>query len=368
MPFAFFLLIIGLVIAFWRVIVVVAVVGGIAYGLFKLMQKIWNGWTEDLERQERTEAELKDLWERFSDKPIVAELYQPLMLVPYFLFLIPLPFVAAMLGDVVTNGWLQVAIKSLTGGQQFALYGVAWLGIYFAVWAALLRFHNWREPDCPRFGRYGLLRAYADSEDPKTVLERAPALRRAARQRFWGPRAFHRTAMGNQRYADHPAYYDSDRLVDLLVLLEKHYPLTDPDDMFRYRYWNYAQPIWQLLSLRKDERARRSMFGAAYPENPEKVAQEAAAREETEREQRRNRLAAERAQMAEERGPRTEPVTTIADALRIIGVAAIPDANVLIKLERVMMEKAGEGEKEELALAFRVLKAVESSSAQPERA
>lgn len=185
MPVVFFFLVIGLIFAFWRVLVVVAILGAIGFGLFKLTQKIWTGWTEDLDRQETTEAELKELWERFSDKPIVAELYQPLMLIPYFLFLIPLPFVAAMLGDAVTNGWLQEAIKSLTGGQKIALYGAAWLGI--------------------RFGRYGLLRAYADSEDSKTVLERAPALRRAARQRFWGPQAFHRTIMGKQRRC--PACY-----------------------------------------------------------------------------------------------------------------------------------------------------------------
>ncbi len=88
--------------------------------------------------------------------------------------------------------------------------------------------------------------------------------------------------------------------------------------------WNYAQPIWRLLSLRGDVRAGASMFGAAYPENPEKIAREAAEREETEREERRPRLAAE---------------------LRIIGVTAILDTAVLNKLERIMMESAEEGEK-----------------------
>lgn len=368
MPVVFFFLVIGLIFAFWRVVVVLAILGAIGFGLYTLAQKIWTGWTEDIERQEAAEAELKELWGRFSDKPIVAELYHPLMLAPYFLFLIPLPFVAAMLGDVVTNGWLQVAIKSLTGGQQFALYGVAWLGIYFGVWAALLRFHNWREPECRHFGRYGLLLAYAESEDSKKVLERVPSVRRAARQRFWGPRAFHRTVMGNQRSTDRPAYYDSDRLADLLALLERHFPLTDADETFRYRYWNYAQPIWRLLSLRGDARAVTSMFGAAYPDNPENVAREAAEREEAQREERRQRLAAERAQMAAARGTRSGAVTTVADALRLIGVSAIPDVGVLSKLERIMMENAEEGEKEDLALAFRVLKAVQSSSAQPERA
>lgn len=173
-------------------------------------------------------------------------------------------------------------------------------------------------------------------------------MRRAARQRFWGAaRCFHRTVMANQRYSDHPAHFDSDRLADLLVLLKRHFPLTDPDEMFRYRYWNYAQPIWRLLSLRGDVRAGASMFGAAYPENPEKIAREAAEREETEREERRQQLAAE---------------------LRIIGVTAILDTAVLNKLERIMMESAEEGEKVDLALAFRVLKAVQSSSAQLERA
>lgn len=354
MPF-WILVFIGLMIAFWRVFIVLAVIGAIGFGLFKIGKAFWEGWTQDLGDEKKKEEPLQEHWARFGDKPLTAIFDPPMMFAPYFLALIPLPFAALFVGNVVTNGWLISLIRPLGVGQQLLLYLAAYAATYFAVWKGLQRFNTWRRPDCPVFGRYESLLAWAgNAPDARTMLERAPSVRYAARLRFWGPRAFHRTTIGNQSNTDHPVYFDSGRLCDLLWLLEKHFPMTDPDETFRYRYWNYASSIWRVLSSRGQSCANVSMFGQAYPENPERLAQEAAEREEADREQRRARLAEERARMAE--SGRNGQVVSIGDALRLVGVSSIPSDVVLGKLEKVMLEKAEVHEREELALAFRILK------------
>ncbi|MFA5952007.1 MAG: hypothetical protein WC807_17170 [Hyphomicrobium sp.] len=357
MPF-WILVIVGLVIVFWRVVVVLAIIGGLGYGLFRLARRTWDGWTAELERQGETEDELKELWARFTDKPIVAWLYYPLMLGRLILAPAVLPFVLLGVGNELTQGGLQASWKQAPDGVAYTLYLLTFGGFVYAAWGLAVRYHNWREPGTPCFGRYSQLLAYVDGgADARTVLERAPALRAVAKQRLWGPRAYHRTWSGMRTYSDHPKFYDSDRLADLLAVLETHFPMTEADEMFRYRYWNYAQPIWRLLSLRGDERAQSSMFGKAYPENPKAAADEAARKQAAEKEQRRQRLEEERARMRGE-GQTSwngSQAMSVMDALDVIGLAEMPDEPLLRKFEAAMMAGAEEDQKAELALAFRVL-------------
>lgn len=356
MPF-WILLFIGLMIAFWRVTIVLAVIGTMGFGLFKIAKAFWDDWTQDLAAEEKKEDPLQEHWSRFGDKRLTAIFDPPVMFAPYCLVLIPLPFAAMFVGNAVTNGWLVRMIGQLSGGQRLLLYVGAFAAFYFAVWRGLQRFNTWRRPGCPYFGRYASLLAYADSApDARTMLERAPAVRYAACQRFWGPRAFHRTIMANRSSSDHPVHFDTERLCDLLGLLERHFPMTDPDETFRYRYWNYASSIWRVLSARGQSCANLSMFGKAYPENPERLAQEAAEREEVDRDKRRERLAEERARMATSGRNGAGQVASIGDALQLVGVSSIPNDVVLAKLEKVMLEKAEAHERDELVLAFRVLK------------
>lgn len=349
---------IGVAIAYWRVTIALAVLGAIGFGLFKLGQKFWEEWDDELVAQGAREDPLKELWGRFSDKPVVAQIYRPVNLGKIHIALALLPFALLGIGNEVTQGALQRLLRSMSGGAVLVLYAATYALLVWGAYRLALRFYKSEDPDIARVRSYDELLAYVDGgADAQEVLKRCPSLREAAKARLWGPRAFHRTVAGGKAYEDHPKYYDSDRLANLLGVLERHFPLTDPDERFRQRYWNYAQPIWRLLRLREDARADGSLFGKEFPENPEVVARAAQMKEEERREERKKRLTEERARMAEGSARRKGSVMTRKEALAVLALPELPEPAVLQKFEAAMMASAPEEKQAELALAFRVLRA-----------
>lgn len=153
---------IGLAIAYWRVTIVLAVLGAIGFGLFKLGQKFWEEWDDELVAQGAREEPLKELWGRFSDKPVVAQIYRPVNLGKIHIALALLPFALLGIGNEVTQGALQRLLRSMSGGAVLVLYAATYALLVWGAYRLALRFYKSEDPDIARVRSYEELLAYVD--------------------------------------------------------------------------------------------------------------------------------------------------------------------------------------------------------------
>ncbi len=94
----------------------------------------------------------------------------------------------------------------------------------------------------------------------REVLIYASSLRYAAKMHIRSPYDFYRVWRAVRDVEDHSAYYRTERLAELLVLLEQRFPFTSQDYRFRARYWAYGRSIYCVLVRRDAELVTGSLF------------------------------------------------------------------------------------------------------------
>lgn len=225
-------------------------------------------------------------------------------------------------------------------GAAFDVVGMALaLAIFSGVALLLTGLCDWVWPLWRAFKTYPELLRYVDaSASAEEALARIPALRRAAKMHVRSPPDLYRIWQAARSDEDHSAYYRSERLLDALRVLERHFPQESADEGFRRRYWATAQALYRLLLLRDAKTVEGSLFGKPY-------AKSAAAL----RKEREARMAA----MAVRQPPTAAARLTEKEALAILGLSRVPDIATLQKLRQAALAEAGSDEEARaLASAF----------------
>lgn len=222
-------------------------------------------------------------------------------------------------------------------GAAFDVVGMGlFLAIFSGVAVLLARLCDFVWPLWRAFKTYpALLRYVETSATAEEVLARVPALRHAAKMHVCSPSDLYRIWQAARSDEDHSAFYRSERLLDALRVLERHFPQESADEVLRRRYWAYAQALYRLLLLRDAKTVEGSLFGKPYPKSTAAL-----------RKEREARMAAMAA-----RPPVTSAVRlTEREALAVLGLARVPDLPTLKKLKQAALAEAG-SEEEATALA-----------------
>lgn len=225
-------------------------------------------------------------------------------------------------------------------GAAFDVVGMGlFLAMFSGVAVVLTRLSDWGWPLWRAFKTYPALLQYVEtSATSEEVLARVPALRHAAKMHVRSPFDLYRIWQAARSDEDHSAYYRTERLLDALRVLERHFPQENADEAFRRRYWATAQALYRLLLLREAKAVEGSLFGKPYPQTT------AALRKERE---------AQMAAMASRPAVTTAAGLTEREALAVLGLARVPDPSTLKKLKQAALAEAGsEAELVALTSAF----------------
>lgn len=186
-----------------------------------------------------------------------------------FVFTIALLIVTSAIFLVVIEiaAWVSgmtemIAAEDVPEWVYFALMA----GWFCALWAAmeLVKRHILDGRVFPTY--IEILTHVRACKSSKDVLSYASSLRYAAKMHVRSPYDLYRVWRAFRDGEDHPAYYRTERLVELLVLLEQRFPFTSEDDRFRARYWAYGRSIYRVLLRRDAELVAGSLF--AQPRAP----------------------------------------------------------------------------------------------------
>jgi len=167
---------------------------------------------------------------------------------------------------------LEVIIRSF-GLQEAVLTGrtadaVAFLllAMFYAVFAAVVELMRRVILEGRFFATYGLflthVRALKSSDE---VLAYAPTLKLCAKRHIRGPYDLYRLVASWRAKEDHSAYYRSERLLELLTLLEQRYPFVCKDDDFCRRYWDFGRALYRVLWHRNPDLVKTSLFSGRPP-------------------------------------------------------------------------------------------------------
>lgn len=225
-------------------------------------------------------------------------------------------------------------------GAAFDVIGmIVALAIFSGVAVLLTRLCDWVWPLWRAFKTYPELLRYVDaSASAEEALARIPALRYAAKMQVRSPSDLYRIWQAARSDEDHSAFYRSERLLDALRVLERHFPQESADEGVRRRYWAIAQALYRLMLLRDAKAVEGSLFGKPYSKSAATLRQE--------REARMSAMAA--------RPPGTAAGRlTEREALSELGLARIPDLATLKKLRQAALAEArSEEEAHALVSAF----------------
>jgi hypothetical protein len=302
-------------------------------------------WAAELEKQGEAEEPIRELWQRLSDKPQWAVVLHPAAAGRWAGLLILGPLALLVVASLIAG----VSVFQVTAKLGPVSFLAIEAGLGWVLWRLFFmiarKFGPYVRGEYEVMGSYGDVRRYVESADTaEEVLRRAPSLWHAAKGGLWGPRRFFVTvgALGSNR----PEYFDSGRLEALLRILEAKFPVDAEDETLRVRYWNYGRAIYQLLMLRGVEGAKGSLFAKGLPKNPE-----------SERQERKARLAAERERLADtKRKAWSGGEMSLEEALDVIGVAEVPSESALRRFQDGLLEGASGAEREELVMAFAVIR------------
>lgn len=302
-------------------------------------------WASELEKQGEAEQPIRELWQRLSDKPQWAVVLHPLAAGRWAGLLVLGPLALFVVASLIAGvSVFQVTAK--LGPIPFFAIQAALGWVLWRVFFAVVR--KWRPLKRAEFevmGSYADVRRYVESADTaEEVLRRAPSLWHAAKAGLWGPRRLFVTfaGLGSNR----SEFFDSGRLEALLRILEAKFPVDAEDETLRVRYWNYGRAVYQLLMLRGVEGAKGSLFAKGLPKNPE-----------SERQERKARLAVERERLADvKRKAWSGGEMSLEEALDVIGVAEMPSEAALRRFQDGLLEGASGQTREELVMAFAVIR------------
>lgn len=311
-----------------------------AAGLFK------GYWEAALEKQGQAEQPIREVWQRLSDKPQWAIVLHPLAGGKWASLLIWGPVALFVMSSLIAGVSVFQVMAKLGPIPFFAIQAAVGCVLWCLFFVSARKLGPYVRGEYEVMGSYGDVRRYVESADTaEEVLRRAPSLWHAAKAGLWGPRRLYVTIAGLGRNG--PEYFDSGRLEVLLRILEAKFPLDAEDETLRLRYWNYGRAVFELLSLRGVEAAKGSIFAKGLPKNPE-----------AERQNRKARLAAERERLSKtnERKAWSGGEMSLEEALDVIGVADMPSEAALRRFQDGLLEGASGQEREELVMAFAVIR------------
>jgi len=149
------------------------------------------------------------------------------------------------------------------------------LGAFYAVFVAVAELTRGYILEGRFFAKYDQLMTHVRAlKSSAEVLAYAPTLKLCSKRHIRGPYDLYRLIASWRAPEDHSAYYRSERLLELLTLLEQRYPFVCKDEEFRQRYWDFGRALYRVLSHRNPNLVKTSLFSG----RPAYVANEAGSR------------------------------------------------------------------------------------------
>ncbi len=140
------------------------------------------------------------------------------------------------------------------------------LALYYAVFVAVTELTRRYILNGRFFATYDQLMTYVRAQPSSAeVLDYAPTLRLCAKRHIRGPSDLYRMMASWQAQEDHSAYYRSDRLLELLTLLEQRYPFVCKDEDLCQRYWDFGRALYRVLWQRNPDWVKSSLFSGTPP-------------------------------------------------------------------------------------------------------